>query len=52
MDSSADQNRLGALKSAINQKQTPERICAELARIFEVRETEVALLQVKRSFLE
>jgi len=52
VDSSADQNRLSALKSAITHKQTPERICAELARIFDVRETEVALLQVKRSFLE
>lgn len=52
VDSSADLNRLGALQSAVTRNLTPSRICAEVARIFDVRETEVALLQVKRSFLE
>lgn len=52
MDSSADLNRLGALKSAVTRNLSPAHICTEVARLFEVRETEVALLQVKRSFLE
>jgi GAF domain-containing protein len=52
VDSSADLNRFGALKSAVMRNLAPALICAEVARIFDVRETEVALLQVKRSFLE
>jgi GAF domain-containing protein len=52
VDSSADVNRLGALKSAVTRNLTPSVVCTEIARIFDVRETEVALLQVKRSFLE
>jgi len=52
VDPSIDSNLLASLKSAITRNQDPSRICAEVARLFDVRETEVALLQVKRSFLE
>ena len=52
MDPSADRNRLGALSSAITRNLGPAQVCVEIARLFDVRETEVALLQVKRSFLE
>ena len=52
MDPSTDRNRLGALQSAITRNLGAAQVCAEIARLFAVRETEVALLQVKRSFLE
>jgi GAF domain-containing protein len=52
LDPSADRNRLGALQSAITRNLGAAQVCAEVARIFAVNETEVALLQVKRSFLE
>lgn len=49
---SADSNRLAALKGTVSGRSGAGEICKELARLFAVRETEVALLQVKRSFLE
>jgi hypothetical protein len=52
VDPSIDSNLLASLKSAITRNLAPSRICAEVARLFDVRDTEVALLQVKRSFLE
>jgi hypothetical protein len=52
LDPSADRNRLGALHSAVTRNLGADQVCAEVARLFDVRETEVALLQVKRSFLE
>jgi hypothetical protein len=52
VDPSDDRNRLGALQSAITRNLGASQVCSEVARIFAVKETEVALLQVKRSFLE
>jgi hypothetical protein len=52
VDPSSDRNRLGALQSAVTRNLGAAQVCGEIARIFAVSETEVALLQVKRSFLE
>lgn len=52
MDSPTDISKLDTLKRAVSRKLSPSEICAEVASLFHVRETEVALLQVKRSFLE
>jgi len=50
--SSQNATDLAPLKSLVSHNANPAEVCSELARLFSVRETEVAMLQVKRSFLE